>query len=379
MASQRPQRAKRPVIFHDDKYIYNNPPPAKKAKKATKNSLQTLETKPISGSIPEQIKAAIHGPQPQYSPPISIENRSFQVLWRERKPITLFSKFFGGQRSFGVVVAATNKYAEREFSTEKTSRPWTPLCERELFCWLGLLFYMSAHSEPSRPEYWDPSIHHLGRWMTKTRFEQILRAITVNAGPQQPGQAWFYKVEPVATYIREACRRATTPASHIAVDEAMVAFTGRSVHTTTIKNKPIPEGYKVWVLASRGGVIHDWLWSSGRDGTEGINKHERAFPRRPLSLKPIKLSPTQQVPLVLCRELRVRSPEPKYVVFLDNLFSAVKLANTLAFYNIGCMGIAKKATEDLPTLLKEAKEVNRVLEYGGTFAEIKDGVLCFVW
>src|ERR1700710_927698 len=131
MASQRPQRAKRPVIFHDDKYIYNNPPPAKKAKKAAKNSLQTLETKPTSGSIPEQIKAAIHGPQPQYSPPISIENRSFQVLWRERKPITLFSKFFGGQRSFGVVVAATNKYAEREFSTEKTSRPWTPLCERE--------------------------------------------------------------------------------------------------------------------------------------------------------------------------------------------------------------------------------------------------------
>jgi hypothetical protein len=38
-----------------------------------------------------------------------------------------------------------------------------------------------------------------------------------------------------------------------------------------MKNKPISEGYKIWVLADYG-YVWDWLWHSLQDGPEGIPK-----------------------------------------------------------------------------------------------------------
>jgi hypothetical protein len=38
-----------------------------------------------------------------------------------------------------------------------------------------------------------------------------------------------------------------------------------------LKNKPIQEGYKVWVLEDRG-YVYNWLWHSRQDGPKGIPK-----------------------------------------------------------------------------------------------------------
>ena len=52
----------------------------------------------------------------------------------------------------------------------------------------------------------------------------------------------------------------------------MIAFRGRTVHTTKLKNKPISEGYKVWVLADHG-YTWTWRWHSNQLGTEDIYFH----------------------------------------------------------------------------------------------------------
>jgi hypothetical protein len=39
----------------------------------------------------------------------------------------------------------------------------------------------------------------------------------------------------------------------------MVRFTGKSNETTTIKGKPIPVGFFIWVIAQQGFFIC-WLW-----------------------------------------------------------------------------------------------------------------------
>jgi hypothetical protein len=56
----------------------------------------------------------------------------------------------------------------------------------------------------------------------------------------------------------------------------MIPFRGRSPHTTKIKNKPIKEGLKVWVVAEIG-YVYNWLFYSARDGTEGISKIGKKF------------------------------------------------------------------------------------------------------
>jgi len=42
----------------------------------------------------------------------------------------------------------------------------------------------------------------------------------------------------------------------------MLPFCGRSEDTVKIKNKPIKEDFKVWVLADQG-YVYSWLWFSG--------------------------------------------------------------------------------------------------------------------
>jgi hypothetical protein len=51
----------------------------------------------------------------------------------------------------------------------------------------------------------------------------------------------------------------------------MIPFRGNSSHTIKIKNKPIKECFKVWVLGDEGYVWH-WLWYSIEISIEGILK-----------------------------------------------------------------------------------------------------------
>ncbi len=63
---------------------------------------------------------------------------------------------------------------------------------------------------------------------------------------------YWYKLEPFASHVRDINKRVYTPSSHVTIDEAMMAFRGRTMHTTKLKNKPIKEGYKNWLCADHG-------------------------------------------------------------------------------------------------------------------------------
>jgi hypothetical protein len=76
------------------------------------------------------------------------------------------------------------------------------------------------------------------------------------------------KMKSLTTHARETCQRIYTPGTHLCIDEIMLAYEGRSKHTTKLKNKPIKERYKNWALAEHG-YIWNWLWHSIEDSTEG--------------------------------------------------------------------------------------------------------------
>jgi Transposase IS4 len=80
------------------------------------------------------------------------------------------------------------------------------------------------------------------------RFKRIHRFFSLNdenTTPPPPNAPWFHPIQRVSDLIRAACRNSYIPSSYIAIDEAMVAFKGRSKHTVKLKNKPISNGYKL--------------------------------------------------------------------------------------------------------------------------------------
>jgi hypothetical protein len=84
--------------------------------------------------------------------------------------------------------------------------------------------------------------------------------------------------------------------THLAVDKAMIAYRGRTDHAIKNKNKPIKEGYKVWVLAE-AGYVWSWLWHSGEEGVESIPSKGK---KMKMSSGEIKLfAPTYALVLVL--------------------------------------------------------------------------------
>ena len=213
--------------------------------------------------------------------------------------------------------------------------------------------------------------------MSRNRWQQIHRFLTINAGTQQRLDPWYWKLEPIVSEIRRNCHQNMTPPSWFAVDEIVIPFTGRSVHTIKIKNKPMKEGYKMWLFGFNGYVC-DFLFHSAIYGLEG-SKKSGLKAKQIDPLQPVQLAPTFQVPYLLCQRLSKRHLDRRHLVFLDNLFLNINLAHTLLAINVGCIDITRKNATGVPVAITQAKDENRLLVWNSIIVVIIDFCLCFVW
>jgi hypothetical protein len=146
-----------------------------------------------------------------------------------------------------------------------------------------------------------------------------------------------------------------------------------------MKNKPISEGYKIWVLADNG-YVSDWLWHSQRDGPESIPKNGLDVNQSTSNgLKEVHLSPTFALVIRLAERLRKLHPERVFCFYLDNLFLNVNVAQALLALNICCTGTTRKNAQGIPSWLIDLKKHNRGLVWNSMLAEVVDLTLCFLW
>ena len=67
---------------------------------------------------------------------------------------------------------------------------------------------------------------------------------------------WFNKITPLANHVREvSLSLILSLGTVLSLDEMMICFCGRSRETHRLKNKPIGEGYKFFVLATLFGFV----------------------------------------------------------------------------------------------------------------------------
>ncbi|KAF1980688.1 hypothetical protein K402DRAFT_305304, partial [Aulographum hederae CBS 113979] len=186
-------------------------------------------------------------------------------------------------------------------------RDWKETTPKDIFAYLGVLIWAGIHHKTALKQLWaTDQTHHpvhkpvrasigLKRWQQIDRFFHIqFPGTTVHPGLPEDKLGMFAKMEPLNEHLRAQAKQLWVPGRSLSVDEAMEPFSGRAKETLLMSTKPVPEGFKLWVLADHGYAI-DWLFHA--KGTGPIDLDD--FWYNPIHLQGPQLSKTQSVVLDL--------------------------------------------------------------------------------
>jgi len=209
-----------------------------------------------------------------------------------------------------------------------------------------VLIHIGLTQESSIEDYWGSldttgSEHIVKKYISRVRFEQLDRYFRCTepwSDDDPTPRSTFDRVDKLAEHIRLTCRKLYNPGTHLAVDETIERFMGRAPEIVNIPSKPTPEGFKIWVLANEGYIL-DWLWHARGDKAGPVDLDETFT-------KEEGFSKTQAVVLDLLTQRDAESNEPlyppgKHIVWLDNLFTSVKLLTRLRGLSIRGTGTVR--------------------------------------
>ncbi|WAO97069.1 Hypothetical protein NCS54_01477500 [Fusarium falciforme] len=233
---------------------------------------------------------------------------------------------------------------------------------------------MCIHKERTIRSHWStpkPGVqrpqHSIIKFMSQWKFQLIHRHLRpfnhTKIDEAAPLPKVFQAAEEWSDHIQAVSAEIFLPGSHLAVDECMIRYTGRSKETTVVNGKPAPLGFKIWVIAQQGFFIR-WLWhiKDAKYGTVGVELPPSKSSTRgrggrrdgrgrgaakaagkklaneaTTEDKPIALNSTQSVVVALANLL----PKATYHVFVDNLFSSSDLFRSLRKHGHGATGTAR--------------------------------------
>jgi hypothetical protein len=304
--------------------------------------------------------------QPGQFIPFEVTNRDPVIRDLPATPIDLLFRYIPQEMAESWAQWTNEAPRSREGPRQRHSREnqWRPTSTEEIYLFLDILIYMGIHHETNTKRYWSNSfdqedpIYLFTCRMPRDRFLLLFRRLRVfsPAGLDRPAAlsggygrghrrtqpqeglmpSVYRQVDRWSKHIQETGDSMYVPGSDLTVDEAMVRFTGRSLETTTIPQKPTPTGYKVWVLGQSGYFVR-WLWHVHGRGPCGLVP-QQCSRQGDEEVVEEHLTPTQRVVTTLLTLL----PLAVYHVFLDNLFVSVKLFKALRSSQVGAAGTCRR-------------------------------------
>ena len=157
----------------------------------------------------------------------------------------------------------------------------------------------------------------------------------------------------------------------------MIPYFGHTRHMIKAKHKPIQQGYKTWALGDHG-YIFSWLWYSKTRGTEslGSRSHQNS------------MADTQALVISLAKSLPDLTVQD-YILYLDNLFTNIPLADALGQLGIGVMRTTRVNASGFPLSLIQLKHAKEPLKWGHLETAIASAsppavqpapaINCFLW
>ena len=210
------------------------------------------------------------------------------------------------------------------------------MTESDIKAFLGFAILMGVNQLPALVHYWrrNPIFRYspIADRISRDCFLEIWRFLhftdnTALPARSDPDYDRLCKVRSILSFIQDACGANYISSRHQSIDEAMIAFKGRSSMQQYMPQKPTKRGFKVWVRAdSKNGYVSQLECYTGRQGN------------------------TAEVGLggnVVTRLTRSLVGQ-HYCVYMDNFFSGVPLFRNLLEDDIYATGTLALEPEAVP-------------------------------
>ncbi|KAJ8957320.1 hypothetical protein NQ314_006569 [Rhamnusium bicolor] len=238
-----------------------------------------------------------------------------------------------------------NLYAAQGHITSGKKYTQTDINEIKVF--LGINILMGKKHLPSYRDHWSsgPHLHDyfISNLMSVNRFGWLLGNLHLNDNismprRNEPNYDKLYRLCPYLSSLEESFQSCLHLHEHVAIDESMIRFKGRSSLKQCMPKKPIKRGFKVWVLADETGYAWRFDISTGKS-QDGVQKN--------LGSSVVKN---------LCKDLVGKG----HKIYFDNYFNGIELLTWLKDNKLNACGTINPNRKYLH-ILKPDKEFKKVI------------------
>jgi hypothetical protein len=233
---------------------------------------------------------------------------------------------------------------------------WRPTTAEELYAFLGVHLFMGIDRLPRTEMYWSQTFGHplVTSLVSRDRFKQLLRFFRVVAADEDAAaRNPLPHVRSLAAKLNASFAAHAAPSQHLTLDEAMVAYKGRSPIKQYIPSKPHKWGYKIWCLSSDDYLLHFEIYA----GKEGAPSDAGAT-----------------VDTVL--RMTTAYQQQHYILYTDNWFTSPALLHALAGRGIRLCGAVRSNRKGMPDI--PAEDI-RALDRGEWIQRQKGDATVAVW
>jgi Transposase IS4 len=334
--------------------------------------IQRAQVKQAHSELASEFDSGFIGPTPRFLP-LDVPTRGGQTSLPPHieltDPLALFNLFIGNEQLTQWCIW-TNEYAKHAIEASQApiaphtrDHDWHTIEINEMRIIIAIIIAQGLYPLPNYTEYWEGGEHsHAHYEFTKhislRRYQHIWRYLrpfapyetpeaptaSKSASKSSPQSHEYIKMQRISEDLMRSSQRYWLHGSELCIDESMIGFQGRSAHKVVLKNKPIQEGFKLWILYDSGYAIL-WLFYTPKQPTFNMNEQNLTLASH------YYLSNTEKVIFNLALQLQKRCIIHLYV---DNLFTSARLAYALRMYSIGLTGVCKAGIRT-PTRVRESE------------------------
>jgi hypothetical protein len=206
---------------------------------------------------------------------------------------------------------------------------WRQTTAQELYAFLDAHIFMGIDRLPRTEMYWSETFAHplITSIFSRDRFKQLLRFFRVVASDEGAADRDpLPHVAALAAKLNASFEANYIPSQRLALDEAMVAFKGRSSIKQYIPSKPHKWGYKVYCLSSEDYLLRFEVYSGAERRSEAGATFDTVM-------------------------RMTRGYEDKqHVLFVDNWFTSPAVLEALKQRGIRCCGSVRRNRKGMPSI-----------------------------
>jgi len=207
---------------------------------------------------------------------------------------------------------------------------WRPSTAAELYAFLGAHLFMGIDRLPRTELYWSSTFGHplITSLFSRDRFKQLLRFFRVVAPDEDAAERNpLPHVRALAEKLNASFAAHAAPSQHLTLDEAMVAYKGRSPIKQYIPSKPHKWGYKIWCLASEDYLLHFEVYAGKEEAPSDAGATIDTV---------IRMTAAYQ--------------HQQHVMYVDNWFTSPALLHALAQKGIRLCGSVRRNRKGMPAI-----------------------------